>query len=171
VIDHRGPLRKTLQADEEGRITSPQPYDTVQQARLRRFAERTEDGWRLSGASVRKAVVAGFKTPLLSFWLEQMLAKPLPLLLEYALVAWAEKAPPVELGGAVLLHVADEDLFAALAESERLRPLLSGSPGRGWLAVRPDAVPAVSALLTELGFKATPELTFGEITLDEDDGF
>jgi hypothetical protein len=167
VSNHRERLRQTLVADEHGRLRATGPADLVQEARLRRLAERTSDGWRLTGASIRRALDQGCRPGLLSAWLEDHLAGPLPPLLERALDAWMGKASPLELGELTLLHVGDLRDFHALAGSERLRPFLQGSVGPGWLVVPRQAVKELSGVLKELGFTVARELTPGPLPTEE----
>ncbi len=163
VSDHSDGRRGTLEADEEGRLSGRKDGDTVQQARLRRFARRTDTGWEVTGATVARAVAAGHKAPVLHRWLIQSLAEFMPPLLEHALFAWAGKGPAVQLDDAILLHVADTDLFDALLTSPLVRPLLVGTPGPNWLAVRKESVEAMRELLTRMGFDPTSGLAFGEL--------
>ncbi len=167
VSNHREGLRQTLVADEHGHLRATAPADLVQEARLGRLAERTPDGWRLSGASVRRALDAGYRPALLSAWLEDHLAGPLPPLLECALGAWMGKESALELGELTLLHVPDPRAFHALAGSERLRPFVQGSVGPGWLVVPRQAVKELSAVLRELGFAVGRELTPGPLPAQE----
>jgi hypothetical protein len=76
-----------------------------------------------------------------------------------ALDAWLGEVEPLEMGEAVLLHVADEDIYRTLATSPRLRPFLGGRTGKGWLVVKKDKREELAALLGELGFTLGQELT------------
>jgi len=159
LADHLEGGRYIFQVDENGVLHTDQPVDVVQRARLRRMAEPDPAGWRLTRNSVRRALARGMKPAPFNAWLEDLLHAPVPPLLACALDAWWGEMHPAELGEAILLHVANPVQFHALASSPRLRPFLNGSPGPGWLMVRPEARKTLSGLLVELGFELTPELT------------
>jgi hypothetical protein len=161
--DHALDCRHTLKMDEYGHIHASQPYDIVQSARLRRFAERTTLGWQLTGRSVRQAAAAGLKSGTIGWWLQAHLAQPEPPLLAYAIDAWMGHGTPLELDDAVLLHVPDPDQFAAIAASPRLRPYLAGSPGPNWLVVKKELAEDFAAVLAELGFPVGRQLTHTEL--------
>jgi hypothetical protein len=168
VSDHEGRERHTLTLDEHGRVRTEAPLDIVQQARLRRLAEQDEGGWRLTAESVRRAVAEGIKSGLMFDWLEQHLAEPMPNLLAHALDNWTGKSPAVELGELLLLHVPNLEQYRALAASERLRPLLSGSLGLGWLAVPREKKKELTAVLEELGLTVGKEVTPGPVEVREE---
>ncbi len=169
VSDHLAASRQTMMLDEHGRFRGG-PLDTVQEARLRRLAERTEDGWRLSRSSVQRALAQGHRPAIISHWVLDHLAGPMPPLLACALDAWMDRAPAaLEMGELLLLHVPDSEQFRALATSERVRPLLAGSPGPGWLVVPRQARKELTAVLTELGFRLGNELTPGPIVIEDED--
>jgi hypothetical protein len=84
--------------------------------------------------------------------------EPLPPLIEKALYAWVGKVMPATLADAVLLHIPDPEQFAAVMESRRFRPFLLQRPGPGWVLVRKETRPELSALLDELGFSVGRDL-------------
>jgi hypothetical protein len=157
-INHLGGLRPTWTVDDTGVIGFAPPLDIVQSARLRRIAEETERGPRLTRASVHRAALWGLKAGQIHAWLESHTNEPLPPLIEMALYAWAGKVMPATLADAVLLHIPDPDQFAAVMESRRFRPFLLQSPGPGWVLVRKEPRSELSALLEELGFSVGREL-------------
>jgi hypothetical protein len=60
-INHLGGLRPTWTVDDNGVIGFAPPLDVVQAARLRRIAEETDGGPRLTRVSVHRAAVGGLK--------------------------------------------------------------------------------------------------------------
>ena len=161
LVDYLGGGRRTFRLDENGVLHTEQPVDLVQKARLSRLFGPDKAGWRLTRNAVLRASAGGMKQVAFKFWLTDLLVTPVPPLLVCALDAWWGKEQPGELGEALLLHVPDPEQFLALATSPRLRPFLSGSPGPGWLAVRPEARKELRRLLDELGFALSPELAHG----------
>jgi hypothetical protein len=160
IVDHLFIGRPTLEIDEHGKIPTNEPLDIVQRARLGRMARPVDGGWQITGETIRQAAAGGLKPAQAHRWLSSHLAKPMPPLIAQALGAWmGQEAPPVELADAVLLHVADNELFSAIAASTRLQPFLIGSPGRNWLIVQRDARKKLAAALEELGFTIDRQLT------------
>ncbi len=159
VGDHLDRLRQTWSLDERGCLHVSGLYDLVQAARLRRIADETAEGWRLTGESVRQAGREGLKPAALKSWLEDHLTEPIPPLFDHALDAWLGMNRSVAMGEVVLLEVPDPALFAAIANSPRLSPLLAGTVGSGWLVVRREARKDLKAALAELGFLVGSEIT------------
>jgi Helicase conserved C-terminal domain len=157
--DHLLARRHTLELDEHGRIGTDQALDVVQFARLRRIALPTTSGWQLTGHSVRQAAAGGLKPALIQQWLNDHLVKPPPPLITLAIDSWAGKSRSLELADAILLHVADDQQFQAIAKSQRFRPFLLGCPGPHWLVVSRESRKELVALLNELGFSLSRELT------------
>jgi Helicase conserved C-terminal domain len=157
--DHLLACRRTLELDEHGRIGTVQVLDVVQFARLRRIARPTASGWQLTGDSVHQAVAAGLKPALIQRWLNDHLVHPAPALITLAIDTWAGKSSSLELADAILLHVADDREFQAIATSQRFRPFLLGCPGPHWLVVSRESRKELVALLNELGFSLSRQLT------------
>jgi hypothetical protein len=167
VVDHHAAGRQTLTVDESGLVRARGRYDLIQESRLRRLAQRAEEGFRLTRTSIQRAVAQGHNPRIILGWVEDHLAEPLPLLLACALDAWTGKTPPLEMGELLLLHIPDEEMFLALATSERMRPFLQGGVGPGWLVVRREARKQLASILDELGFTVAKELTPGPIQAEE----
>ena len=165
--DHAAGIRRTLELDEQGFFHTNEPIDLVQAARLRRIAQPTATGWRLTTNSMRQAAASGFKPGVVHRWLKDILAKPRPLM-AVAIDVWLRvgKERPLELGDAVLLHVPDQSQFRAIAASPRLRPFVLGSPGHNWLFVNRATRKELAAALEELGFTLLRELIHHEISAD-----
>jgi hypothetical protein len=160
--DHLLVRRRTLELDEHGRIGTAQALDVVQFARLRRIARPTASGWQVTGDSVRQAAAGGLKPALIQQWLNDHLAHPAPPLITLAIDTWAGKRRSLELAEAILLHVADDKQFQAIATSQRFRPFLLGCPGSHWLVVSRESRKELAALLNELGFSVSRQLTHQE---------
>jgi Helicase conserved C-terminal domain len=161
--DHLLGCRRTLELDEHGRLSSIQPLDIVQFARLRRIAQPTASGWQLTGNSVRQAVAVGLKPALIQRWLKDHLVHPAPPLIALAIDTWAGKSRPLELADAFLLHVPDEKQFQAIVTSRRFRPFLLGYPGPHWLVVNRESRKQLVALLEEFGFSVSRQLVHQEL--------
>jgi Helicase conserved C-terminal domain len=157
--DHMLTCRRTLELDEYGRIGAIQPLDVVQFARLRRIAQPTAMGWQLTGKSIRRAAAAGLKPALIQRWLNTHLVHSMPLLIPLAIDAWAGKSRSLELADAILLHVPDEKQFQAITMSPRFRSFLLDHPGSHWLVVDRKSRKELVALLEELGFSLSRQLT------------
>jgi hypothetical protein len=165
---HLADRRRTMELDEHGRISLTQSLDLVQKSRLRRIAQPPRSaavGWQLTAGSMRQAAAGGLKPGVVYGWLNDHLAHPAPPLMAVAIDAWLRvgKSRPLELADAVLLHVPDQDQFQAIATSRRLRPFLLGRPGPGWLVVNKETRKELAAVLEELGFTLTRELTHDEL--------
>ena len=133
VADHLGGSRLTFRLDENGVLHSEQPVDVVQRARLYRLLGPEQGGWRLTHNAVRRASAGGMKQATFKHWLAELLGAPVPPLLASHFEAWWGKEQPVELGEAVLLHVADPgaipgpgDQPAAASVPERQSPVPAG---------------------------------------------
>ena len=158
TIDHSS-VRQTLVIDEQGLIFHRQPLDTVQLGRLRIFAEQHDKEWQMTSASIKNAIGRGMQPTLFRHWLTQMLEQRMPPLMWHALEAWMGKPAGVNLGAAQLLRIPDVALFAAISQSELLRPLFLGSLSDGWLLVKPEGVEELGRLLSQYGFEVTPGIT------------
>ena len=161
--DHLLARRRTLELDEHGRIGTVQVLDVVQFARLRRIALPTASGWQLTGDSVRHAAAGGLEPALIHQWLNDHLVHPAPPVITLAIDTWAGKSRSLELADAILLHVPDDKLFQAIKTSQRFRPLLLGCPGPHWLVVSRESRKELVALLNELGFSLSRQLTHQEL--------
>jgi hypothetical protein len=176
VSDHLLNGRCTIELDEQGQINVTQPLDIVQMSRLRRIARApsaASKGWRLTGDSMRQAAASGLKPGVVHRWLEDHLARPAPPLIATAIDAWLKVGSrrPLELADAILLHVPDQEQANAIATSARLRAFLLGRAGPGWLVVNKKARKQLAAVLEELGFTLSPELTHEELrAVDERSG-
>jgi hypothetical protein len=157
--DHLLICRRTLELDEHGRISAIQPLDIVQFARLLRIALPTATGWQLTGNSIRQATTAGLKPGLIQRWLNNHLVHPIPPLIALAVDAWAGKSCSLELADAILLHIPDEKQFQVITTSLRFRPFLLDRPGPHWLVVDRKSRKELVALLEELGFSLSRQLT------------
>jgi hypothetical protein len=103
------------------------------------------------------------KPALIQRWLDDHLVKPAPPLITLAIDNWAGKSRSLELADAILLHVADDKQFQAIAKSPRFRPFLLGCPGSHWLVVSRESRKELVALLDEFGFSVSRQLTHQEL--------
>jgi hypothetical protein len=87
-------------------------------------------------------------------------------LIALAIDAWAGKSRSRELADAILLHVPDEKQFQAIATSPRFRPFLLDRPGPHWLVVDRKSRKDLAALLEELGFSLSRQLTLQGLPQD-----
>lgn len=161
TVDHRLGGRQTFVLDEHGRLQTAEPIDLLQTARLRRLAEPTPDGWRLTAESLAAAQRDGLRGPQIRSWLAALLREPMPPLMEVALDAWTGSETAVELGDAVVLHVPDLAAFEALAASVRFRDFVLASLGPGWFLIRKERRKELLAMLQELGLSVGKEVKLG----------
>jgi hypothetical protein len=115
--------------------------------------------WQLSATSVAGAIRNGLRLPDLLKLLSDRLSHPLPPLLGVALRAWAGDAPKAELGEVTLLRCRQPEVFQAVLQSPRLKPLLRGALAPDLLLVEPGQLAALQAELAWAGFKLSDQLT------------
>jgi hypothetical protein len=155
--------QRPLVVNEQGIVSHQGPLDTFQIGRLHHFAELRSSEWRITPARMKSAVEQGLKPALVIYWLSDMLAEPIPPLLEHALLSWTGKPESVKLGSALVLQVPDPELFEIISQSELFRPMLQGSLETGWLMVRPECAKELARLLADYGFAVTTDLTPGKL--------
>jgi Helicase conserved C-terminal domain len=160
VSDHLMGGCKMLTASDDGELHQKGPPDILVEARLRRIAQRTPGGWKLTRESIRRATDLGLKPERIVGWLEDHLAGPTPPMVKLAIDAWTspEKGPKVALAEAVLLHIPDPDQYQTLRKSTLLAPYILGSPGPHWLQVKPALRQALEEKLRELGLNVDSDL-------------
>lgn len=151
-VDHRGPLRRTWDIDEQGWISIEKPLDSVQRARLMRMAEHSDLGWRVTRISMAKAKASGLKEGWVEQWLVEHLSSALPPLLQFSFRAWLGHEVALGMGDAILLRIKDDMLFEALKDNPRMKPFIKAIPQKGWLAIHPESRKQLKAFLDELGF-------------------
>jgi len=105
------------------------PVSEVLLISLDRFAERTGleriAQYRLTKASVTRAIQMGLHAETIRQVLEQASGREIPQNVEYSLMEWERQARRIELWrGAVLLEVDDPALLDTLFADEQARPLL-----------------------------------------------
>lgn len=159
--------RKTLEVNEQGVLSPLKPLDTLQIGRLHHFAERNDSRWQITSVSMKSAVQQGIQPAIVFRWLGEMLARPIPPLLECALEAWTGKPQEAALDSAMVLGVAENDLFNILAQSDVVRPMLLGTLGSGWFLVRPECAKDLARLLGAYGFDVAKGLTPGQLPRTE----
>jgi hypothetical protein len=158
TVDHSSEW-PTLVVDEQGLIFHHKPLDTVQINRLRLFADQKDKEWRITAASIKRAMGRGLQPTLVRKWLYRMLEQQMPPLMWHAVEAWMGKPAGVNLGAAQVLRVPNDELFAIISESEFLRPLFLGVLANGWLVVKPEGVKELARLLSQYGFEVKPGIT------------
>ena len=168
-VNHPQGGRRTLTINDHALITTHGPLDILQKARLMRIAEPTSIGWRITGESMRLAVLMGLKPTWIHRYLDEHLISPAPALITHAIDAWMGKGPSLELSDAILLFVANEKLFEAMVRSDRLRPFLLGSPGTHWLAVEKGSRKKLTAVLKELGYQVVESSTPSGLSVSKSD--
>ena len=126
---------------------------------------RDEDHWRLTRASIGRAVKAGWTAASIIDNLSQRAQQPVPALLIVAIRAWAgERALPkaVALASDILLQIADPMVAHAIASSTLLQPYLRGQLGPQTFLVHHETASELQRQLLELGLQVGGDLLLGE---------
>jgi len=147
--------KRSVQVDGEGRLTFVQARPGLYlRAHLARFAEPEGEGYRLTPASVRRAVNAGLTADAVINLVREVLDRPLPSELAQRVLAWSGFFGQVDAEELTVLRFKNS---AALTEfrrdpqlAELLRPLRAEEIERLAL-VRPKDVEKLRRRLTELG--------------------
>ena len=136
VLCYEPALPKCLCVAEDGEIRiDPTTRDLLITSELAAFSDPIsgdEYGWRMSGASVRRAAARGWSATEVVSRLGGRAKHRLPPLLECAVRAWggARTAPgPIALPTVPILQVGDRQAAEAIAQSALLRPYLAGRLG------------------------------------------
>jgi XPB/Ssl2-like helicase family protein len=119
---------------------------------LDRFAERIRlehvAQYRLTKASVTRAIQAGFDAESIQQILEQAAGGPIPQNVQYSLVEWERQARRIELwSGITLLEVDNAALLDALFADVETRPLFGRRLAPLLAEVLTDQLPAVQEIL------------------------
>lgn len=146
---------RAVRLDGEGRLTFVQPRPGLYlRAHLARFAEPEGEGYRLTPASIRRAVNAGLSATQVVTELERVLSQPVPHEQSQRLMAWSGFFGQVEAEEMSVLRFKNA---AALNQFRRdpqladlLRPLRSEDLEH-LVLVRPKDVEKLRRLLTERG--------------------
>jgi hypothetical protein len=139
----------------------------VGSARLRRFAECIDGTWRISPRSVHAARELGITAEQIVGWLTVHTGTAVPPVLAMAIRNWASGRAKVFLDRVVLLQVNDSTSFAALNQSERLRPHIMGVIAPGTFVVTDEGRKEAATLLRNLGFSLDADCKLsspGEVT-------
>jgi hypothetical protein len=154
-VDYTETMPKSLTATESGTISMTRPaLDLLIRPQLDRWAKRTGgDTWQLSAESVAAAIKGGSSIRELQRLLADRLIRSLPALLGVALRGWAGERPAAALAQVVVLRCTQPEVFAAIANSSRMRPFLRGTLAPGLLLVEPNAVAALREQLEWAGFE------------------
>jgi hypothetical protein len=128
-VDYTLPPPASLVALEDGRIKQvTAAADLLLHPQLDRWAEQVEAGeWRLTEASVARAVKTKAPIDELFELLRARLTRPLPPLLGVALRAWAGDHPKAELARITVLRCTRPVVFGAIASSPAIAPYLRGT--------------------------------------------
>ncbi|MBN1428396.1 MAG: helicase-associated domain-containing protein [Anaerolineae bacterium] len=163
-FDYAAPLPKCLTVSEEGLIgIKAGPRDLAIDAQLAQWAERLQNGdWQITETSVQAALKRGLRLKQLLAWLDMRLSHRLWPFLALALRSWAGTAPHVELETVIVLRCPDEQVFLAIASSERAQSFLTGCLEPDLLFVNPSYLEDLQAYLAWAGFSVSDRL---EVTL------
>jgi hypothetical protein len=120
--------------------------------KLDRFAERIRlehiAQYRLTKASVTRAIQVGLHAETIQQTLEQAAGGPIPQNVQYSLVEWERQARRIELWrGVTLLEVDDAALLDALFADAETRPLFGRRLAPLLAEVLTDQLPAVQEIL------------------------
>ena len=159
-IDYAQPLPKTLSVSEDGRVhLAHTTQDLMVAAQVGQWAERQpQKEWQLTEASIQAALKKGLKLTHLLTLLEERLTRPLPLMLEIALRAWAGGEQKAELETAAVLHCSSEKLFQAIISSVKLKPYLKGYRSPDLILIDKAKLEAFQAELAWAGIQPSAPL-------------
>jgi hypothetical protein len=138
---------------------------------LDRFADRVSlehiAQYRVTKASVTRAVQKGLRAEQLQEILEQAAGGEIPQNVRYSLVEWERQARRIEIWqGATLLEVDEEELLDELFASEETRALFGRRLGPRLVEVAPQQVEAVQQALWQRNYlpalSAAPAQEAGE---------
>lgn len=143
--------KPTWEINEDGLVQVEKGADTVTLARLSQFADVASGGWRITAASVRRALQRGISPEQILQWIGAHQRTETPLLVEMAIRNWATRTV-IFAGPLVMMQVPQPQACAAIRTSERFRPLLVDYLPPDWFVVHSDKHGEVVQLLQELGF-------------------
>lgn len=168
VLCYEPELPRCLSMAEDGEIRiDSTARDLLITGELAAFSDPIagdEYRWRMSGASVQRAVARGWSVTEVLSRLGSRAKHRLPPLLECAVRAWgsARTAPgPIALPTVPILQVGDRQTAEAIAQSALLRPYLAGRLGPHAFLVGSGQASALYAKLAELGFEVGREVSVG----------
>ena len=161
-VDYTLPPPASLVALEDGRIKQvTAAADLLLHPQLDRWAERVEAGeWRLTEASVARAVKTKAPIDELFELLRARLTRPLPPLLGVALRAWAGDHPKAELARITVLRCTRPVVFGAIASSPAIAPYLHGTLAPDLLLVDERYVKLLKEQLAWAGLDVSEVLEF-----------
>jgi hypothetical protein len=120
-----------------------------------------ENRWRLTRASIQRALSAGWTAESIIENLSHRVQQPVSPLMLVAIRAWAEvRALPTSVAVAsdIILQIADAAVAEAIAASLLLQPYLRGRLGRQTFLVRHETVEALRGKLEEFGLRVGSDL-------------
>ena len=164
TVDYLAAPVRCLHVEEDGTVhILPAHADVLVYGEIAAWAEPGAETaqWRLTRASIVRAVQAGWTAASIVEGLRQRALQPVPALLSVAIRAWAgERSMPraVAVASDVILQVADLDVAEAIAGSTLLQPYIRGQLGpRTFLVHQPTAL-VLQHHLAELGLAVGDEL-------------
>ncbi|MGE3540618.1 MAG: helicase-associated domain-containing protein [Candidatus Tectimicrobiota bacterium] len=164
TVDYAAPLTRCLQVAEDGAVHIHQGQaDVLVRGEVAAWADQEQDDshWRLSCASVQRAVQAGWSAASIIDNLAQRALRPAPALLLVAIRAWAgERSLPrqVAMASDILLQIADPSVAQAIAGSPLLQPYLRGQLGPQTFLVHQEQAASLQQRLRELGLQVGSDL-------------
>ncbi len=147
---------KSVVVAEDGRI---QPLHAVPslhlRGRLARFAIETDEGWQLTGPSVRHAGGSKKKAQFIIDELGKLNRGPLPNALVEQIRAWSGYYGRATVATVTLFEFRDQETLAELRALPELKDLLQpfAAGNRALARVDDEQVTAVQAILTRLGLE------------------
>ena len=156
VTRQAGREENCLVADEEGNLRLVHRTPSIYLARrLDRFAERVDDHhYRITPASVQKALEQGLDAPSILQELSTLHQGPLPFRLTVRIKAWAHHYGDAALQSLTLLQLRDEAALQELLQDPEVGPFLrrfNPPPEQALALVTQDDLEALRRLLAERG--------------------
>jgi len=166
VIDYLKPPITCLHVNEAGEITvDAARSDFLVRGELSNWADPQgpdRDHWRVSAASVARAVQGGWSAEKILANLQSRTAAPLPALVQVGIRAWAKKRhtrPPAGLAKDLILQLAEPAAADAIAGSTLFQPHLRARLGPRTFLVPAANLKPLRALLEEFGLPPGSDLS------------
>jgi hypothetical protein len=166
TVNYLASPERCLEVTEEGAVRiHPARADLLVRSLVAAWAEPEADAthWRLTRASVQRALKTGWTADSILDTLDQRALQPVPALLQVAVRAWAGARTfprAVAVAADTLLQIADPTVAQAIATSTMFQPYLRGQLGPQTFLVPREAAQALQQRLDALGLQVGSDLLF-----------
>jgi hypothetical protein len=167
TIDYHQSPARCVRIAEDGTVQLHRPLaDLLVQGEMACWAESEaadRSRWRLTRASIQRAVNAGWTVERIIDSLSKRAQHGIPPLVSVAIRAWAgAHALPTTaaLASELILQILSDEVATALASSALLQPYLRGRLGPRTFLVRPETAAELDRKLQEYGLSVGSDLLF-----------